>query len=182
MLKKAEKELDWKLLTLMKTNLFAIAKITTASGLKGEVNLRPLIRQFQDYVSNDLYVGFDKSVASDIKIDNISGSVDKPRFHFEGLHSRNDAEAMIGKLLFASVNKEDPINLISPDLIGASVISNNGKNIGILVDMMSLPAHDVYVISNSNNKEVLIPVVPEFIESVDYDSQNVIISPIEGLF
>jgi hypothetical protein len=25
-------------------------------------------------------------------------------------------------------------------------------------------------------------VVPEFIESVDYDSQNVIISPIEGLF
>ena len=48
--------------------------------------------------------------------------------------------------------------------------------------MMSLPAHDVYVISNSNNKEVLIPVVPEFIESVDYDSQNVIISPIEGLF
>ncbi len=182
MLKKVEKELDWKLLTLMKTNLFAIAKITTASGLKGEVNLRPLIRQFQDYVSNDLYVGFDKSVASDIKIANVSGSVNKPRFHFEGLHSRNDAEAMIGKLLFASVNKEDPINLISPDLIGASVISNNGKNIGTLVDMMSLPAHDVYVISNSNNKEVLIPVVPEFIESVDYDSQNVIISPIEGLF
>ena len=132
--------------------------------------------------SNDLYVGFDKSVASDIKIANVSGSVNKPRFHFEGLHSRNDAEAMIGKLLFASVNKEDPINLISPDLIGASVISNNGKNIGTLVDMMSLPAHDVYVISNSNNKEVLIPVVPEFIESVDYDSQNVIISPIEGLF
>ena len=159
-----------------------IAKITTASGLKGEVNLRPLIRQFQDYVSNDLYVGFDKSVASDIKIANVSGSVNKPRFHFEGLHSRNDAEAMIGKLLFASVNKEDPINLISPDLIGASVISNNGKNIGTLVDMMSLPAHDVYVISNSNNKKVLIPVVPEFIESVDYDSQNVIISPIEGLF
>ena len=91
MLKKAEKELDWKLLTLMKTNLFAIAKITTASGLKGEVNLRPLIRQFQDYVSNDLYVGFDKSVASDIKIANVSGSVNKPRFHFEGLHSRNDA-------------------------------------------------------------------------------------------
>ncbi len=58
---------------------------------------------------------------------------------------------MIGKLLFASVNREDPINLISPDLIGASVISNNGKNIGTLVDMMSLPAHDVYVISNSTN-------------------------------
>ena len=47
--------------------------------------------------------------------------------------------------------------------------------------MMSLPAHDVYVLSNLDNKEVLIPVVPEFIESVDLNSKIVTISPVEGL-
>ena len=165
----------------MKNNLFAIAKITKATGLKGEVNIRPLIRQFNEYVDNDLYVGFDKNLTNDVKISNVSGSEKKPRFLFEGLTTRNDAEAMIGKLLFASVDEEDPINLISPDLIGSSVVTNSGETIGSLVDMMSLPAHDVYVLSNLDNKEVLIPVVPEFIESVDLISKIVTISPVEGL-
>ena len=87
---------------------------------------------------------------------------------------------MIGQLLFASISDKDPINMISPDLIGASVITDNGEPIGELVDMMSLPAHDAYVIS-SNNKEVLIPVVPEFIYSVDVTASIVTISPVEGL-
>ena len=61
----------------MKNNLFAIAKITKATGLKGEVNIRPLIRQFNEYVDNDLYVGFDKNLTNDVKISNVSGSEKK---------------------------------------------------------------------------------------------------------
>ena len=164
----------------MKNNLFAIAKITKATGLKGEVNIRPLIRQFNEYVDNDLYVGFDKNLTNDVKISNVSGSEKKPRFLFEGLTTRNDAEAMIGKLLFASVDEEDPINLISPDLIGSSVVTNSGETIGSLVDMMSLPAHDVYVISR-DKKEILIPVVPEIICEVDFKMGLITISPMDGL-
>ncbi len=164
----------------MKTKLFAIAKITRATGLKGDVGVRPLIRQFDEYVDRDLFIGFDENFAKDVKLTNVSGTEKKPRFHFEGLDSRDDAESMIGQLLFASINEKDPINLISPDLIGASVFTVSGEPIGKLVDMMSLPAHDAYVISN-NNKEVLIPVVPEFIYSVDVMEGLVTISPVEGL-
>ena len=164
----------------MKTKLFAIAKITRATGLKGDVSIRPLIRQFDEYVDRDLFIGFDKNFAKDVKLTNVSGTNKKPRFHFEGLDSRYDAEAMIGQLLFASIHEKDPINLISPDLIGATVVTVSGEQIGELVDMMSLPAHDAYVIS-SNNKEVLIPVVPEFIYSVDVTASIVTISPVEGL-
>ena len=39
----------------MKTKLFAIAKITKASGLKGAVGIKPLIRQFDEYVDKDLF-------------------------------------------------------------------------------------------------------------------------------
>ena len=87
---------------------------------------------------------------------------------------------MIGQLLFASIHEKDPINLISPDLIGATVVTVSGEQIAELVDMMSLPAHDAYVIL-SNNKEVLIPIVPEFIYSVDATASIVTISPVEGL-
>ena len=164
----------------MKTKLFAIAKITRATGLKGDVSIRPLIRQFDEYVDRDLFIGFDKNFAKDVKLTNVSGTNKKPRFHFEGLDSRDDAEAMIGQLLFASIHEKDPINLISPDLIGATVVTVSGEQIGELVDMMSLPAHDVYVISR-DKKEILIPVVPEIIREVDFKMGLVTISPMDGL-
>ena len=66
----------------MKTKLFAIAKITRATGLKGDVSIRPLIRQFDEYVDRDLFIGFDKNFAKDVKLANVSGTNKKPRFHF----------------------------------------------------------------------------------------------------
>ena len=87
---------------------------------------------------------------------------------------------MIGQLLFASITDEDPINMISPDLLGATVVADNGEIIGELVDMMSLPANDVYVIERSK-KEVLIPVVPEIVRAVDVQMGIVTITPMDGL-
>ena len=164
----------------MKTKLFAIAKITKVTGLKGAVGVRPLIRQFNEYVNKDLFVGFDESFASDVKLANKYGTEKKPQFHFEGFDSRDEAESMIGKTLFASITDKDPINLISPELLDSSVITESGEFIGKLVEMISLPNHEVYVISN-NEKEVLIPVVPEFIHSVDISDKVICISPVEGL-
>ena len=164
----------------MKTKLFPIAKITRASGLKGEVGVRPLIRQFDDYVGKPLFIGFDENLARDVKLEKVTGVNKKRRFLFQGLKTRDDAESMIGQLLFASISDKDPINMISPDLIGASVITDNGEPIGELVDMMSLPAHDVYVISRGK-KEILIPVVPEIIREVDFKMGLVTISPMDGL-
>ena len=164
----------------MKTKLFPIAKITRASGLKGEVGVRPLIRQFDDYVRKPLFVGFDEDLARDVKLEKVTGVNKKRRFLFQGLKTRDEAESMIGQLLFASISDKDPINMISPDLIGASVITDNGEPIGKLVDMMSLPAHDVYVISRGK-KEILIPVVPEIIREVDFKMGLITISPMDGL-
>ena len=164
----------------MKTKLFAIAKITKATGLNGAVGIRPLIRQFDEYVDRDLSVGFDEGFASGVKLANKYGTNKKPQFHFEGFDSRDKAESMVGKTLFASISDEDPINLISPDLLNSTIITTSGEFVGKLVDMISLPNHEVYVISNEGN-EVLIPVVPEFINSVDITDKIISISPIEGL-
>ena len=115
----------------MKTKLFAIAKITRASGLKGEVGVRPLIRQFDDYVAKPLFVGFDESLATDVKLEKVTGENKRRRFLFREFKTRDDAESMIGQLLFASISDKDPINLIAPDLLGATVVSDNGEIISV---------------------------------------------------
>ena len=54
----------------MKNKLFAIAKITRATGLKGEVGVRPLVRQSDDYVmEKSLFIGFDPNIARDVKLE-----------------------------------------------------------------------------------------------------------------
>ena len=165
----------------MKNKLFAIAKITRATGLKGEVGVRPLVRQFDDYVTvKPLFIGFDPNIARDVKLEKVSGVEKKRRFLFNGMKTRDEAESMIGQLLFVSVTDSDPINMISPDLLGASVVADNGEIIGELVDMISLPANDVYVIKQGK-KEVLIPVIPEIVRSVDIQMGLVTITPMDGL-
>jgi len=165
----------------LKNKLFAIAKITRATGLKGEVGVRPLVRQFDDYVTvKPLFIGFDPNIAIDVKLEKVSGVEKKRRFLFNGMKTRDEAESIIGQLLFVSVKDSDPINMISPDLLGASVVADNGENIGELVDMISLPANDVYVIKQGK-KEVLIPVIPEIIRSVDLQKGLVTITPMDGL-
>ena len=69
----------------MKTKLFAIAKITRASGFKGEVGVRPLIRQFDDYVAKPLFIGFDESLATDVKLEKVTGNNNKADAKIAGI-------------------------------------------------------------------------------------------------
>ena len=119
-------------------------------------------------------------MATDVKLEKVTGENKKRRFLFREFKTRDDAESMIGQLLFASISDKDPINLISPDLLGATVVSDSGEIIGELSDMMSLPNNDIYVISRGK-KEILIPVVPEIVRGVDIKMGLVTISPMDGL-
>jgi len=161
--------------------LFAIARITHASGIKGAVRLRPLVRFFDAYITDrTLYLGATKTVAREVKLVDIIGKGKTRRFLFEGITDRDLAEVLIGQTLYASVQASDPIHLISPELIGASVYTDSGEFVGELVDMLALPANDVYVIENGK-REVLIPVVDEIVRGADPDHGIVTISPMDGL-
>ncbi|MEE8335945.1 MAG: ribosome maturation factor RimM [Candidatus Neomarinimicrobiota bacterium] len=161
--------------------LFAIAKITKPSGFSGDVRVRPLVRHFDDYIQDkDLSLGFSEDLAQTVKLMKTTGLGKSKRFLFEGIGSREEAETIIGQTLFAVVSDNDPINLISPDLLGAAVVTSNGDYVGELVDMLSLPTNDVYVIENGK-KEVLIPVVPEIITHIGVKEGVVTIEPMDGL-
>ncbi len=161
--------------------LFAIAKITRAAGLAGDVRLRPLSRYFDDYVEDhSLFLGFSTDLAREIELIEKAGIGKKIRYHFDGINTRDDAEALIGQILFVNVPADDFINLSSDDLLGYDVITNTGELIGELVDILMMPANDVYVI-NTGTREILIPVIPEIVYGIDEKNGNIIIIPMDGL-
>ncbi len=161
--------------------LFAIARITKPAGLKGEVKVRPLSRYFNDYVLNKpLFLGETEELSRQILLKESVGAGKQTRYHFEGIDSRDEAESMIGQVIFASVPDSDKILWISGDIIGFVVVTDTGKIVGELAEILWLPSNDIYVIRDGN-REMLIPVIPEIVKKVDVESGVILISPVDGL-
>ena len=159
----------------------AIAKITNTSGLRGEVKLRPLSRYSIDYImTKDLHIGQIENNLSALKLESKVGDGKKMKFKFQGIDSYREAENIVGKTIYIDSEKDDNINFIGENVIGFSVETESGKKAGILKDVMWLPANDVYILLK-DGKELLVPVLDEFIISLNMDDKKLIIADVDGL-
>ena len=159
----------------------AIAKITNTSGLRGEVKLRPLSRYSIDYImTKDLHIGQIENNLSALKLESKVGDGKKMKFKFQGIDSYREAENIVGKTIYIDSEKDDNINFIGENVIGFSVETESGKKAGILKDVMWLPANDVYILLK-DGKELLVPVLDEFIVSLNIDDKRLIIADVDGL-
>ena len=158
-----------------------IATITTTSGLKGEVRVRPLSRYFDEYVGErKLMLGFSSEITKNLKLEIIKGIGKKRRFKFAGVDSFDAAERIIGKTIFVEVSHDDKIIFIGKELLGFHILTDTGLSVGILSDVVWLPSNDAYLIDDGE-REVLIPVIPELVQAVNYDKKEIIITPMDGL-
>jgi len=66
------------------------------------------------------------------------------------------------------------------DLIGLSVYTDQGIELGTLVDIFETGSSDIYVVRGSS-KEYLIPAIADVIASIDMAAKKMIITPLEGL-
>ncbi len=65
------------------------------------------------------------------------------------------------------------------ELIGMKVCSAEGKEIGVVEDIMATAAHDIYVVKAEGNREVLIPSV--FVKSIEKNKNLITVEVPEGL-
>lgn len=65
------------------------------------------------------------------------------------------------------------------DIIGATVVEENGREVGKLVEIMERPASNIYVVKGQ--EEHLIPAVPEFIMSTYAEAGIITVRLIEGM-
>ena len=66
------------------------------------------------------------------------------------------------------------------DLIGLTVVTEDGEKLGILEDVLQTGANDVYVVSDGK-REILIPVIPQCILNVDLEEGMVKVHLLKGL-
>jgi 16S rRNA processing protein RimM len=156
-----------------------IAKVKSIHGNDGFLS----IESFSDF--QDRFLKLEKVFADffGVRKEFIVEAVDyfskKIVIKIEGFNNSDDASIFIGKNLFVCQSEAIPASgdvFFIHDLIGSEVFQKE-RLIGVIVDVLKLPANDVYLVKNRVKKEILIPAVKDFIQKFDAKKKRVDITP-----
>lgn len=161
-------------------NLLEIGQIVNTHGLRGDVKVMPWCDDPE--IFHELaYVLID---GEEFEIQKSSLHKNAVLLKLKGIDHINDAELYRNKVL--KIPREELGELPEGtyyicDLLGCSVETVDGRNLGNICDIIKTGSNDVYVVEDITKKQVLIPVIDEVIKSVSIDEKRIVIEPLKGL-
>jgi 16S rRNA processing protein RimM len=149
---------------------FEVGRVVKSRGLTGEVKVL-LTTDFPERLNarKVLFVGKNEQEAAEIRVKSVTIAGKFAFYRFSEILRQEDAEKMIGKTLFVSVQELPKLKgdaAYVHELVGLKVLAENDIEIGVLNDVLKLPSTDAYEIKLANGKKILIPAIEEFIEEV----------------
>ena len=66
------------------------------------------------------------------------------------------------------------------EIEGCTVVTEDGELVGKVREVMSMPAHDVFVLDSSQG-EVMIPMVKDLVVEIKPEDSKIVVRPIPGL-
>jgi len=168
-----------------KDEFVVIGQITRPQGLRGEVRVMPLtmdIKRFSDlsevYLAQEGFDDCDKR-----GIERVWYKKNMVVLKLSGCGSFEDAEELRGCEL--KVLEKDRITLSEDsffwdDLIGMSVVSEGGEEIGKVFEIFPTGSNDVLVVKNKD-REVLLPFIGDVVLDVNVEEKKMLVHMIDGL-
>lgn len=104
---------------------------------------------------------------------------------FEGISDRTTAEGLRGTLLEierpADQVPDGDDEYYDSDLIGCAVTDTEGRSLGVVDEVVHLPAQDLISIAPAQGRPWLIPLVHELVPSIDLAARSITVAPPPGL-
>ncbi|MCM6932412.1 ribosome maturation factor RimM [Enterococcus italicus] len=168
------------------TEYLNVGKIVNTHGIRGEVRV---ISQtdfaLERYQPGKMLMLFRENQAPlTLTIDTYRRHKNFDLLSFEGYPSINQVESFRDGIL--KVAKEDRVELAENEfyyyeIIGAEVVTEEGKVIGKVKEILSPGANDVWVVQRKGKKDALLPYIDSVIKEVDVTAQKIIVEIPEGL-
>lgn len=162
-----------------------VGKITGTQGLRGEVRVHPYTES-PDRFDELEHVFLNKELTRKLVIENSRVNKNMAILKFEGIDRVEEAEKL--KNLEVFIDREtqgrelDEDEHYIVDLIGNKVVDAVHGPLGILEDVLTRTAQDLYVVRlDKTGKQLLIPGVKPFIEKVDLEAGVIHVRLIEGM-
>ncbi len=156
-------------------NRVRVAQIVGTFGLKGQLKVQPLT----DFVER-LEKGHRLFLKGEwIEVEECSWHKNKPLLRLYGINHIAKAELYKWEYLEALADERpelDEDEFITEDLMGLRVVTSGGEELGIVDEVLPYPAHDTLRVS-----EILIPMVKQFVKSVDLKDKKIVVELIDGM-
>lgn len=165
-------------------DLLRVGVITQTHGIRGEVKVFP---------TTDDPMRFKKlkHCVVQLKREDIELEVQSVKFFkqyvivkFKNYDSINDIEQFVKKDLMVTRDnavKCEPGEYFICDLIGLKVITDDGRKLGTLTEVLETGANNVYEVTTPDDKQILIPVIDECILAHDMQAGTVTVHLLDGL-
>lgn len=164
--------------------MIAVARITRSVGLKGEVAVSVLGgRPERLNELRTVEVGSTAERTETRSIESVEAQNGRTVVKLGGIGTRTEADALRGLWLFVEESRTAKLPAGSyyvHDIVGMTVVSDEGRKLGILQDVLNLPGGDLWVVQTDGG-EAMIPAVREFVKTVDLAERTIVVHMIEGL-
>lgn len=102
---------------------------------------------------------------------------------FADVDTREAADDLRGYRLWLTREQVGPLDedrWFVQDIVGMNVSADDGRSLGTLVEVLNMPANDVYVVRGKLG-EILLPAIDDVIRDVDVESGEMVVHLLEGL-
>ena len=161
-----------------------VGVISSTHGIRGEVKVYPTTDDPERFLDLDeviLDTGREHKI---LEIEGVKFFKNQVILKFKGYDNINDIEKYLKKDLL--VDREHAVELgenenFIADLIDMEVVTEEGKVLGTLTDVIETGANDVYAVKTPEGKEILLPAIRDCILDVNVDEKRMTVHVMEGL-
>ena len=156
---------------MLRTHLI-IGEITKPQGVRGELKLRPATCDLSRFDGlTDAFLQEGENYIP-VKLNVTRVTEDAVFLYIDGVADRDAAEKLRGKMLCVdrehAVQLDDDTSFIC-DLYGLKGLTDDGRDLGKIVDVMQPGGNDVYVFKGKLG-EVLVPALRSVVAGVDLEA------------
>ncbi len=162
----------------------AIGRVVRAHGIKGEISVAVMTDFPERFGTTEwVYLGSEYE-AEPYRIVSHRWHKSNVLLTLEGVPDRTTAETLQGLLVQIPVEAVTPLpegSYYLYQLIGLDIVTTDGEHLGKLTDVLETKANDVYIVKGPDQKELLLPAIPDVIKEVDLENGRITVNLLDGL-
>ena len=161
-----------------------VGQIVNTNGLKGLLKINPFTDDITRFEKLKTIFIEHKKELLEFEIESVRYQKKQVLLKLKGIDTIEEAEKYREDYLKIKRNKEEKLpedTYYIVDLIGLDIYTENGELLGKLDDVFSTGSNDVYVVKNSEGKQILLPAISDVIKNIDLEQKKIVVNLIEGL-
>ena len=161
-----------------------VGQIVNTNGLKGLLKVNPFTDDITRFERLKTILVLHKKELLEFEIENVKYQKKQVLLKLKGIDTIEEAEKY--KEDYIKINRKDAEKLPKDtfyiaDLIGLEVYTDSDELLGNIEDIFPTGSNDVYVVKNSEGKQILLPAIKDVIKQIDLEHKKVVVKLIDGL-